>query len=207
MNNRLFIVGIAFLLVCVGFSGCIIPTYEDQEGTHLGFPPTHESNINEKPVIDISGLETEIHNLINNERQNYGLSPLVYDTELAQIARDHSLDMATRNYFSHYNPEGQGPTERAKAAGYNCYKNFGTYYMDGIAENIFQNNLYNGITYYDDVPVYDWNTQSEIASSTVTGWMNSPGHRQNILTSTYDKEGIGVAISSDYKVYITQDFW
>ena len=203
--KKQLIIGIIVILLTVGLSGCV--TYEDEEGTHFGFPPSHESNINEKPVIDILELEADIHNLINNERQKYGLSPLVYDDELAQIARDHSLDMATRNYFSHDNPEGQGPTERAKVAGYNCYKNFGTSYRDGIGENIFQNNLYNGVTYYNGVPVYDWNSQSEIASSTVIGWMNSPGHRQNILDSSYDKEGIGIAISSDDKVYITQDFW
>jgi len=144
---------------------------------------------------------------VNNERQTYGLSPLEYDTRLADIARAHSQDMANRNYFSHDNPEGQDPTERAKAAGYPCYKDYGGYYTDGIAENIFQNWLYTTITYYNGLAVYDWSTKSEIASSTVSGWMLSEGHRQNILKSTYDKEGIGIAISSDYKVYITQDFW
>jgi uncharacterized protein YkwD len=207
MEKQLIIIAIASLLICIGLSGCIIPTYEDEEGTHLGFPEKHESNYDEKPIINILELEEQIHNLINNERQNHGLSPLIYDSDLADIARDHSLDMSLRGYFSHYNPEGQGPTERAKAAGYDCYKDFGSYYTDGIAENIFQNNLYSGITYYDGVPVYDWNLQSEIASSTVIGWMESPGHRQNILDASYDKEGIGVAISSNDDVYITQDFW
>jgi uncharacterized protein YkwD len=162
---------------------------------------------NPKPVINIQELELEIHYLINDERQKNGVSLLQYDDKLADIARAHSQDMANRNYFSHYNPEGQGPTERAKAAGYPCYKNYGSYYTDGIAENIFQNNLYDTVTYYNGIAVYDWNSQSEIASSTVSGWMDSAGHRQNILTSTYDKEGIGVSISSDDKVYITQDFW
>jgi len=159
------------------------------------------------PAIDIPEIEEQIHNLVNAERISHGLSPLQYDTQLASIARAHSEDMASRGYFSHYNPEGQGPTERAKAAGYNCYKNYGSYYTDGIAENIFQNWLYSSITYYNGNPRYNWNTQSEIAYSTVEGWMNSSGHRQNILNSNYDKEGIGVAITSDYKVYITQDFW
>ena len=203
--NKPIIVGIIVLLV-VGLSGCI--TYQDEEGTHLGFPEIHKSNIDEKPVINILELEEQIHNLINTERQDYGLSSLSYDTDLADIARAHSQDMAINNYFSHYNLKGQDPTDRAKAAGYNCYKDLGGgWSSDGIAENIYQNNLYDTMTYYDNVPVYDWNSQSEIASSTVTGWMNSPGHRQNILSSSYDKEGIGVAISSDYKVYITQDFW
>jgi uncharacterized protein YkwD len=160
------------------------------------------------PEINIQELEMQIHNLINNERQQYGLPSLEYDSKLADIARAHSQDMANRNYFDHVNPEGDGPTERAIKAGYSVHKEYGGgVYSDGIAENIYQNWLYDEITYYNGIPVYDWNSQSELASSTVNGWMASPGHRSNILESSYDKEGIGVAISSDYKVYITQDFW
>jgi uncharacterized protein YkwD len=162
---------------------------------------------NTRTAIDISKLEMEIHSLINIERQGNNLPSLEYDIRLAEIARNHSLDMATQNYFDHYNLTGQGPTERAKAAGYNCYKNFGSYYSDGIAENIFQNWLYNSTTYYYGIATHDWNTQEELASSTVNGWMNSSGHRQNILNPGYSKEGIGVAISNDDKVLITQDFW
>jgi len=163
---------------------------------------------NSKPSINIAELETEIHVLINNERQKNGIPTLQYDTELSDIARGHSRDMATRNYFEHINPEGDGPTERAIKAGYNVHKELGGgYYSDGIGENIFQNNLYDSVTYYNGIPVYDWNSQSEIAITTVDGWMNSPGHRQNIINSGYNKEGIGVAISSDDKVYITEDFW
>jgi hypothetical protein len=61
------------------------------------------------------------------------------------------------------------------------------------------------VTYYNSIPKYNWNSQDEIAQSTVQGWMNSPGHHDNILRSTWDTEGIGVAISGD-KVYITEDF-
>jgi len=159
-----------------------------------------------KPDIDISSLELDIHNLINNERQNNGLRSLSLDSKLSDIARAHSSDMAQNSYFEHTNLRGQDPTDRANAKGYSCYKDYGSYYTDGIAENIFQNNLYDSITYVNMVPFHDWSSQSEIAQSTVQGWMNSPGHRQNILTGTYDKEGIGIAISSDDKVYITQDF-
>ncbi len=163
---------------------------------------------NSKPIINIAELESEIHLLINNERQKNGIPALQYDVALSDIARSHSRDMATRNYFSHDNPEGDGPTERAIKASYNVHKELGGgWYSDGIAENIFQNNLYDSVTYYNGIPVYDWNSQSEIAFATVNGWMNSPGHRQNILNSGYDKEGIGIAISSDDKVYITEDFW
>jgi len=159
-----------------------------------------------KPNIYITELEQEIHNSINIERQNHGLSALEWDSKLSDIARSHSQDMSNRNYFDHYTPEGKGPTERAKAAGYNCYKNFGSYYTDGIAENIHMGWLYSEIIYGWET-TYNWYTQSEIAFNAVNGWMNSLGHRENILTSTYDKEGIGIAISNDYAIYVTQDFW
>lgn len=160
-----------------------------------------------QPSINITELELEIHNHINVERQSNGLRALVFDPKLLDIARNHSKDMALNNYFSHVNLQGQDPTARAKAQGYSTYKNFGAYYTDGIAENILQNNLYDSITYINGIPIYNWNTQSEIAQSSVQLWMNSAGHRQNILNRDYDKEGIGIAISSDGKVYVTEDFW
>jgi uncharacterized protein YkwD len=46
----------------------------------------------------------------------------------------------------------------------------------------------------------------ETASQAVVGWMGSPGHRRNILEPSYDREGIGVGISADEKVYVTQNF-
>ena len=162
--------------------------------------------ISSKPEIDVNELELQIHKLVNEERQKNGLNSLNWDNKLADIARKHSQDMAQNNFFSHDNLIGQDPTERGRLAGYYCRKDFGSYYTEGIAENIFQNNLYDSVTYYNGIPSYDWNTQEEIAKSTVSGWMTSPGHRENILTATYDKEGIGVAISSDDEVLITQDF-
>lgn len=159
-----------------------------------------------KPSIDVSALETRIHQLINNQRAAHNLPQLRWDSQLTVIARKHSQDMATRNYFSHDTPEGKGPTERAAVLGYVCEKRIGNY-IYGMGENIFQNNLYNSIHYINGIPVsYDWNDLEELASSTVDGWMNSPGHRENILRKTYDREGIGLAISKDDKVYITEDF-
>ena len=159
-----------------------------------------------KPQIDINSLETSIHNLVNQERVRNGLSPLSYDSNLANIARKHSTDMVNDGFFSHFNMEGKDPTDRANEAGYSCRKDFGSYYTDGIAENIFQNNLYDSITYINGIPSHDWNSAEEIATSTVDGWMASEGHRENILTPHYDKEGIGIAISSNDGILITQNF-
>jgi len=158
-----------------------------------------------KPRITVSELEKRIHHLINEERRKHGLSSLAWNNALSIIARKHSNDMAKRNYFSHFSPEGHDFTYRYKQDGYSCaIPEGGRIYLG--AENIFQNNLYDRIVYVNDVAHYEWNSMAKIAETTVQGWMNSPGHRKNILTPHWKTEGIGVVISPDDKVYITQNF-
>jgi uncharacterized protein YkwD len=153
---------------------------------------------------DLAGL---VHTLVNRERTAQGLTALSLDPALAGIAGKHSADMAANNFFDHVNPAGQDPTGRGDAAGYSCRKEYGTYYTYGLGENLFQNNRYSSVTYYSDGRYeYDWNSPETIAESTVAGWMNSSGHRKNILTPTYDREGIGITIAPNDKVYITEDF-
>jgi uncharacterized protein YkwD len=158
------------------------------------------------PSLNIPELEKNIHDLINKERQKRGLSPLAWNDTLSGIARKHSKDMAKRNYFSHDTPEGHGFSYRYSQAGYSCAVNGqeNIYYIG--AENIFQNNLYDRIMIVNGIAHYDWNSEGKIAETTVRGWMNSRGHRKNILFSHWRSEGIGVAIAPDGKVYITQNF-
>ena len=172
-------------------------------------PPSSTGRVHERgnrPSINISRLEKNIHDLINGERRKHGLSPLAWNDTLSSIARKHSQDMAVRKYFSHDTPEGHDFSYRYSQAGYSCaVHGQGNIYYTG-AENIFQNNLYDRVVFMDGVAHYEWNTVGKIAESTVEGWMNSRGHRKNILTPYWKSEGIGVAISPDDKVYITQNF-
>ncbi len=158
-----------------------------------------------KPHIVIPDLEKQIHALINEERKKQGLSPLARDTALSRIARKHSRDMAKRSYFDHISPEGRDFAYRYSQEGYRCSVPVGaTVYMG--AENIAQNNLYDSVTTVNGEAFYNWNSLTKIAETTVRGWMNSPGHRKNILTPYWRNEGIGVVIAPDDKVYITQNF-
>ena len=152
-----------------------------------------------KPVIDVRQLEDRTHHLINAQRVRHGLSPLEHIEKLRVLARSHSDDMAVRGYFSHDSPEGLSPTDRGDRAGYACRKDYGTYYSYGLAENIYQGWLSSSTTYIYGIPF-------EIAVAAIASWMKSPGHRENILTDSYDKTGIGVAIAGDGKVYFTQKF-
>jgi len=160
-----------------------------------------------KPQFDSQKIEYLVHQLTNQERKNYGLAQLVFDSDITQIARGHSQDMASREYFAHETPEGFSPSDRAEHEGYFCQKIVGFQVYSGLAENIFQGYLFNSYyTLNGVITSYDWSSEEEIAKTTVDGWMNSPGHRENILTNIFDKEGIGVEITSDNKVYVTQDF-
>jgi uncharacterized protein YkwD len=159
-----------------------------------------------RPTINIDELELRIHELVNEERAKNGLSPLAWNPMLNKIARLHSQDMVTRNYFSHYSPEGHDLAYRYSKQGFVCEVAVGNVYYTG-AENIFQNHLYDSIEYINEVPaIYHWRDMERIARTTVTKWMNSPGHRGNILEASWKSEGIGIAISNNYEVYITEEF-
>jgi uncharacterized protein YkwD len=159
-----------------------------------------------QPEIRIPTLERRIHDLINKERTSRKLKALQFDEKLSSIARVHSADMARRKFFSHVNPDGKDPTARGELVGYRCKKDFGSHFTEGLAENLYQGNLYSSIRTRGAVKTYNWNSLEDLASQSVAGWMKSKGHRENILEKTYDRAGIGVAISRDDKVYVTQVF-
>jgi uncharacterized protein YkwD len=158
-----------------------------------------------KPVLRANALERRIHTLINREREKRGLSQLAGDDVLARIARGHSKDMASRRYFSHDSPEGHDFSFRYRQDGYTCSLRIGNTVHMG-AENIFLNVRFNSVTTVNGEAFYDWNSEEQVAETTVQGWMDSPGHRKNILTPHLRREGIGVFLSTDEKIYITQNF-
>ncbi|MDD1686630.1 CAP domain-containing protein [Methanoregula sp.] len=169
---------------------------------------SYTSSHPDAPYIDPSALETRIHELINIERQYNGLSPLSYDSFLADIARGHSYDMSLRNFFDHTTPDGRDAHARGNWAGYPCIRYYGTYYTEGISENLYQGYRYQ--TYLTapngTIVSYNWSSLDFIAKQAVIGWMNSEGHRENILNEKLQQEGIGVAFSSDDKIYVTENF-
>jgi uncharacterized protein YkwD len=176
-------------------------TYSNDNKGTSGFGNFVNSVFDPKSQIDISELEQEVNRRINLERTNNGLKPLNWDNTIATVARDHSEDMVNRNFFAHDNPDGEDPTARGKRHGYSCYKDYGSYYTVGLAENIAETPIYSDVIGCGSTTSLD-----SLAECIVDGWMTSPGHRENILTSTYTKTGIGIAYSSDDKAYSTQDF-
>ncbi|WP_440950651.1 CAP domain-containing protein [Methanosphaerula subterraneus] len=150
---------------------------------------------------DITTLEQRIFAYTNQERQQQGLPTLQWDAALASIARGHSQDMVTNNFFSHTNLRGQDPTARASAAGYAIRRDLGgNRYSIGIGENIGKMPTGNVIG-----QGYVNNDPESIAQAMVQGWMESPGHRQNILNTQYVRIGVGVAYDGTY-YFGTQNF-
>ncbi|ELZ18687.1 CAP domain-containing protein [Natrinema limicola] len=174
-------------------------TTDSQDGDQTDFSADEETD-----GFDRAAVERGIHEAVNDERTARGLNELAFDTELRDIAREHSRDMAERDYFSHTSPEGDTFADRYADAGYTCRVDGSdnTYYTGG--ENIAQ-------TWYDTAVRTDggtdtYTTETELANAIVTQWMNSSGHRENILASQWENEGIGIYMTDDGKVYATQNF-
>jgi uncharacterized protein YkwD len=110
--------------------------------------------------------------LINRERADHGEQALQSDEHLQQAAQGHSEDMATRDYFEHVGPRGDTPLTRMRASGYV----FSSHVGYEVGENIAWGTLW-------------------LASprAIVASWMQSPGHRANILDAHFRDSGIGVA--------------
>jgi uncharacterized protein YkwD len=152
-------------------------------------------------------LASMIHGMINKERKSNGLKSLQWDQSLANIAYLHSKDMAERDYFDHINPEGEDFADRYAEHGYHLDTRIGNHVYVG-GENLFLSNVVRSYRFdpeTNEIFEYTYNTLDDLAVSTVEGWMDSPGHRENILTP-FTREGIGIFVTDEGEVYITENF-
>lgn len=131
----------------------------------------------------VSSVEAKIHEKINDRRADNGLSSLSYRDNIATVARDHSQYQANQGELSHVQNDGDDVGARLEQDGITCR---------GWAENV----LYN----------YSADDSAEAAAEkSVEQWMNSSGHRDNIL-GEYAVEGVGVVTTSSGRLYATQVF-
>ncbi len=149
------------------------------------YPNSNNSGNTENNTGNSSGTQTssnmnsdekEVFNLINQQRTNNGLSALKEDNEVQRVARIKAEDMVTNNYFSHTSPTYGSPFDMLKSFKIS-YKTAG--------ENIAANSSNSGA---------------------VNAWMNSSGHKANILNSSFNYTGIGVVNSSKYGKIFVQMF-
>ena len=123
------------------------------------------------PSLDATVLayEAEVVRLVNEERSKRGLAPLTADWQLSRVARYKSEDMQRNNYFSHTSPVYGSPFQMIKSFGIS-YRTAG--------ENIAKG----------------YRTPEAV----VAGWMNSQGHRANILNASFTKIGVGYVANGHY---------
>ncbi|KZB85267.1 CAP domain-containing protein [Amycolatopsis regifaucium] len=136
-------------------------------------PKPTPSKAPEPPRPQDSSLAAQVIDLVNAERADAGCSPVSNESHLAGAAQGHSDDMSARDYFSHTTPEGVTFDQRIRAAGYD---------KPG-AENIAKG--------------------QSTAAKVMDAWMNSEGHRANILNCKLKKIGVGVNTKG---MYWTQNF-
>jgi uncharacterized protein YkwD len=132
-------------------------------------------------TVSLSGLEQELFASHNAERGQAGLAGLQLDGVLVSVARQRAQDMAAKGYFSHTSPAGQTAFTLLSAAGY-------AHSLAG--ENIARNNYPN----------------SQSADVAMTGFMNSAGHRANILDRQFTAVGVGAAVGADGMKYFAVVF-
>ncbi|MGM0888733.1 MAG: CAP domain-containing protein [Bacillota bacterium] len=132
---------------------------------------TPDKSTDKKPETssELSAFEQEVVKLTNAEREKQGLAALKIDTELSKVARIKSQDMKDKNYFDHNSPTYGSPFDMMKQFGIS-YKTAG--------ENIAQGQQ----------------TPEEV----VQAWMNSQGHRENIMNSSFTHIGVGYVESGNY---------
>lgn len=141
-------------------------------------------------------VEDFIHHEVNEIRAEHGLDPIVWDATIASVSRAHSADMAQREYFAHENPDGESPYDRFQTTGDYCER-----YGENIAQSWVDRNVQSA-----DGDVDRYATAQEVASGLVEQWMNSPPHREAILTEEWDRGGVGVYITDEGKVFATHNF-
>ena len=133
----------------------------------------------QKPSAEVMAqYEAEVVKLTNDQRVSHGCKALRVDDRLTTAARAHSADMVSQNFFSHTGSNGSTFAARETAAGYPQ--------RGASAENI----------------AWGYRTAKDV----MTGWMNSPGHRANILNCGSVAVGVGVTYNAAGAPYWTQDF-
>jgi uncharacterized protein YkwD len=152
-----------------------------------------ESRAQPLRAVDIQAEEQKAETLIAQgieaERVHLvpGARPLASDPALARIAHTRSQAMADGAPFSHEDEKGHFTADDMVRAKFGHY--------GAVGENIMMER--------DPARAFD---PEAFARRAVRGWMNSQGHRANILSAQYDRAGVGVAINGSY-IYATQLFW
>jgi uncharacterized protein YkwD len=139
------------------------------------------SSVRASVIVNAARAERTAFDLLNGKRAENGLVPLVWSDEVAVIARLHSQNMASQNFFSHRGLDDKMVSDRADENGLRRWR--------AIGENIAFNRGY-----------------TDPVEKAVDLWLNSPSHRHNLMGGDWKESAVGVAVAEDGSYYFTQVF-
>jgi uncharacterized protein YkwD len=154
------------------------PSEQPQQTQHSMVTRSAVMTARPSAALAASSLERQAFNAINAERVKKGLAPLLWDGELCRVARRHSENMGRLNFFDHVGPDGSNLLNRISGIDWKS-----------LGENIAYNQ-----------------GQDDPTGVAIDQWMHSPKHRSNILRGNFTHSAIGIARTSDGRVYLTQVF-
>ena len=183
-DNKGLIAGIAAIgLISLlsnhgGDKGAVTPVKTAPVASDTGNSTVTSTESTASPTTsgNTSADEKRAFDLLNADRASNGLKALKFNAKLTSLGEKYAQDMINRNFFSHYNPEGQSPFDRMKEAGIR---------YSSAGENLAINSN---------------------VTAAQKAFMNSSGHRANILNTSYTEVGIGVRYDAKGSAYVVQEF-
>ena len=176
------------------------------------FPFLTDKELQLSPQISVELLEKTIFSLTNEFRKTFKVGELREINEISEIARAHSMDMRVRGFFSHDNPDGESPTDRARKASFSgLSKSPDGKPRHGFSENIGRVGRYTSIeqsTRKNKVigRRIHWQSEVMLARQIIKGFIDSPAHKKNLLDPTKAYIGVGVHVYREH-VFVTQNFF
>ncbi len=203
------------ILVLVFYYVSVSTETELTAGSPLGSPDTTTTTLIDEGIsysmsygnvstkyytnMSLGWLENRTFDLVNDERLKNNLTVLRWNSDIAEVARSYSRNMAENDFFAHEGLDGSDVSSRLKDGE--------VYYWNRSAENLYMSSGYD--YYYTNIfgkiTFTHYITFEQLAQNATQGWMDSPGHKENILTPELDEAGMGVYVVND-TYYFTQNF-
>ena len=176
------------------------------------FPYLTDKELEAAPEISVELIEKAVFSLTNELRKTLRVSELREIEEISVIARVHSRDMRVRGFFSHDNPDGDTPTDRARKAGFSgLIKSPDGKPRHGLSENIGRVGRYSSIQQSKRNQKVvgrriKWQSEVLLGRQIVKGFLDSPAHKKNLLDPTKAFIGVGIHVYREH-VFVTQNFF
>lgn len=193
LPERAAIAMVAIVLVAMVAGGAFVafqPTLNDV--LPFGGGPQPPADAVPAEEVNESEVGRMVASLVNGYRSEQEVPPLAYDGALAEIAKYHSDDMASEGYVGHTAPDGETVVDRYEGFGYDCESPGQLVLFTEYASHIRTEN--------GTIPIYN---EPQLGVGIFELWLESPEHREALLTQSWDDVGVGITITDEDLVYVT----